>query len=474
MDGIIKTMQEIKTQANKIFDENNLKDKGFIKCNIFGNKLKPHKILLVGINPGDDEKDIIDDPNEVNYYLEHPDYNEFIEENYSLIWGVKKLFKNAFGEENVDFMLKNTFYWNLCLSRTEKKASEMQDEISKANNLYWDLFCKIVENVKPEIILTFVSNVSFLESKLNIQFQNDRIIENKNHKYYWYDNLNINNFIVKKVIGINHLSKTYYNKDEWKSTGDRFKNDYIQAFYQNFNLLDDEKRDLNYDESDSFKIDSFINPVDDLETILFLYKRKSKLKWKDIIMHLHHALYMYSIAIIKGSNPDDVTNSGRDNYNNIFFKKGNDRWKKSRIVRYKDTPLFQFEWDYIDYEPKFDYAPLDENENIRRNLIGFWTAIARIQDGEFYMGRLGAKPISLTDEEKDAIIKLNNYRNKFEHFIPVTWGIEVSSLKKIGAIIINIIERISHNTEFQYFLSETLSEKNDNIINELKIIFNSK
>ena len=157
---------------------------------------------------------------------------------------------------------------------------------------------------------------------------------------------------------------------------------------------------------------------------------------------------------------------------NILLKKGDEKWKKSKIIRYKDTPLFQFAWDYIDYEPKFDFSTQDFQENSNDNLIGFWTAIARIQDGELYMGRyLDSKPIVLTDKEKESIIKLNSFRNDFEHFIPTSWSIEIDLLKNICSDIINIIERITQTFEFIYLPSTILLDKNDYLIKELKLIF---
>ncbi len=226
LNDCFKKMEEVKVEADLIFEKNNLYEKGFIKCNTFGNLLKPHRIFLLGINPGGNEEDAKYDTNEVEFYKKNPDYNEFVSQVGRFTNGLKKLYKIGFGEDKVNTMLSHTFYWNLCLSKSKKTYSENISAFIPVFNLYWDLFLKTVNIVKPEVILTFVDVKNFLESKLNRPFNCSQLIENSNKYYYTLENANLAGFNVRKIIAVNHVSRSFYSKEDWERVGHLLREDF--------------------------------------------------------------------------------------------------------------------------------------------------------------------------------------------------------------------------------------------------------
>ena len=227
MEKCFQLMSDVKSESDLIFERNNLQEKEFIRCNTFGNLLKPHSIFLLGINPGGNEEDAKYDKNELEFYKKNPDYNELLLEESTLIKGLRKLYKSAFGEEQLEDMLSKTYYWNLCLSKSSKAYNKNKSEFIPVFNLYWDLFLKTVNIVRPEIILTFVSIKEFLESKINRAFSFSKLVESGTNYYYTLDNVKLSDFNVRKIIAVNHLSWSHkFTDDEWVEIGKRLREDF--------------------------------------------------------------------------------------------------------------------------------------------------------------------------------------------------------------------------------------------------------
>lgn len=226
LNDCFKKMEEVKVEADLIFEKNNFYEKGFIKCNTFGNLLKPHRIFLLGINPGGNEENPEYDRNEVEFYRRNPDYNEFLVQDGRFINCLEKLYKNAFGEENLVDILSQTYYWNLCLSKSKKAYSKNKSIFMPVFNLYWDLFMRIVNIVRPDIILTFVEVKNFLENKLMRRFNCSQLIEDRNKYYYSLENVNLAGFNVRKIIAVNHVSRSFYSKEDWERVGHLLREDF--------------------------------------------------------------------------------------------------------------------------------------------------------------------------------------------------------------------------------------------------------
>ena len=189
-------------------------------------------------------------------------------------------------------------------------------------------------------------------------------------------------------------------------------------------------------------IDKVTNALDSLETAAYLIDRKETAKWKWIGIAIHHSLYSFCVSALELGNPDHVLIHGQEEDKNYFIKKGNDiQWKKSLIIKQGNGPGYLIEWEYTKEEP----PQIIESVKIKQKkekLIGFWTALARVQDQEFWMGRqCHIKAVSLTNNEWQSITWLNNQvRNKLIHFIPTSLSIHIGDIKCASLDAIRIIE----------------------------------
>lgn len=212
-------------------------------------------------------------------------------------------------------------------------------------------------------------------------------------------------------------------------------------------------------------VDSKENPIDSLESILLFLKREDNLKWKWIIFALHHSLYQFCIANLEGGNYDRVLTSVNEPDKNLYFKRGNEKWKKSKIIKSNNPPLYRIGWETIDGEPEKRKIKV----SIRKRLLGFWSVIARIQDPKLFMGRsTNSNAIILSDEEEKSIVNLVNLRNKLMHFIPTMWSIEIEYCKQILFNILNVIERIVFDTHQIIFVEEEDQERIKKAIQDIK------
>ena len=213
---------------------------------------------------------------------------------------------------------------------------------------------------------------------------------------------------------------------------------------------------MNRKGQDYFFVDSKENPIDSLESIFLFLEREDNLKWKWVIIALHHALYLFCIANLENFNANDVLSGASSPDKNNYYKRGEESWKKSVIVKSKNSPLYKIEWVYIDGEPP-SKAPKKPKY---KKLLGFWSAIARIQDGESFMGRLTiSKPITLTDDEEKSIVWLAELRNDLMHFKPMSNGVEIEVVKQILRDILNVIERLVFETNQIGFYEEGSRER---------------
>jgi hypothetical protein len=133
-----------------------------------------------------------------------------------------------------------------------------------------------------------------------------------------------------------------------------------------------------------------------------------------------------------------------------LLKKGDSKhWLKSRKKKIRDGhPAYLIEWEETDDKPPKEMSSKIKNNNKRKKLIGFWSALARVQDPVYWMGRLtSSKAISLSDNEWNNVIWLTDeLRNKIQHFIPQTYILVEEDFIEPGIVFANIIERLVFDT----------------------------
>jgi hypothetical protein len=133
------------------------------------------------------------------------------------------------------------------------------------------------------------------------------------------------------------------------------------------------------------------NALDYLDKAAFYISQteKDKKSWKWVILSLHGALYGFAICAIKGTNPDRVT------YTN----------KKGKVM-----------------------------------LISFNQALNRCQDHQWMRQFVHSKTLKLNKDQKWSIDKLKKeFRNKFEHYQPLAWSIEIHGMPQIAIHVLDVI-----------------------------------
>lgn len=119
---------------------------------------------------------------------------------------------------------------------------------------------------------------------------------------------------------------------------------------------------------------------------------------------------------------------------------------KSKQIYVSNGPAYRIVWELTTERiPEGDYTPEDPIERLRRQeklqLIGFWTALARVQDAHLWMGRLTiSKALVISDEEIRQLTWLHEQvRNDLMHFKPKSYtvftdGVRIATLTAVRAI----------------------------------------
>ncbi len=193
--------------------------------------------------------------------------------------------------------------------------------------------------------------------------------------------------------------------------------------------------------SEIFFLNEVENAIDSLHTCFESIKSENRFKWKWISISLHHSLYSFCIASLTQGNFDNVLSNTFDE-NNMFAIKGNDKYhmisKKSFVGK---GPAYRIVWRQTEYSIDDELPVLNKKRKKSTKLIGFWTALARVQDSYTFMGHLAdIKPLQLSDEEIKEIVWLSKIRNDLTHFIPKTFGISVSDIQQSANVYLSAIE----------------------------------
>lgn len=250
-------------------------------------------------------------------------------------------------------------------------------------------------------------------------------------------------------------------------------NDYIRELQQ---LFGSERFEGGYFEwnRESLKalyIDEKENAIDSLETSLQFLERKDNLKWKWIAFALHHSLYSFCISALENGNYENVLDRSKEDELIVGFSIPPSQ-KKSRVtpffIKNFKTSAFRIEWDDFS-EP---LTPKSKGRRISKDkLIGFWSALARVQDQYFWMGQLSCtKAITITDEELEKIVWLTEVvRNDLTHFIPKGYAIDIRSIINSSFVILDKIESlVFHSSSILFVDYKTSTERIKTALDSLR------
>jgi hypothetical protein len=235
--------------------------------------------------------------------------------------------------------------------------------------------------------------------------------------------------------------------------------------------MEDSLTDLNENNKEYFIIDEVENAIDSLDTIITFLERKDNLKWKWIAIALHHSLYSFCIACLTNSNYDNVLTHGYNEDNQRFVRIGNDLFgKKSRKIIRKNKKGYTIEWQNTEENPEKNKKSKNF-KNKTENLIGFWTALARVQDQFFWMGRMTpTKAVKLSEEEWTSIEFLTDIiRNNLIHFRPKLFLVPIEKMKRTTLDVLRVIEFLAlESNAISYLDYEKNKERITNIINNIR------
>lgn len=227
---ILMEMEMVQAEYRKVFFNNpELEKNGFFLCGLFGNILKQYDIMLLGTNPGGyDRYDDINSlhTNELDSYKENPNHNELAVSEDKLSIKTRGFYKQAFEEEYRKY-LNNTFYWNMCLLRNDKKYSGLDYAVKLLGfSSFWGLFKEIIKIVQPKLIITFIEVFDFLKEELNFTSINTTLdIENSKAYYNKSSSIEINKHQIRRIVGFPHLTGYRYSTFQRIKFAQQFKKD---------------------------------------------------------------------------------------------------------------------------------------------------------------------------------------------------------------------------------------------------------
>lgn len=224
------------------------------------------------------------------------------------------------------------------------------------------------------------------------------------------------------------------------------------------------------------------NAADSVRTALDFVGRDDDMRWKWLSFSVHHALYLYSVAALHNANPDTVASSGRRDDHKVYVQQGDE---PRRVVKRVSVPntrsAYRLTWEEVEAPPALDNGAGRTSDEERTGgvstikLIGFWTALARVQDGYYWMGRYHMqRPLVLSDEEMREIAWLtNNVRNRLTHYVPSTTPIDKASVKSGCLVCLKAIRfLISESNSFIFYKPEEkqlAASDTENLIRSLEV-----
>jgi hypothetical protein len=138
--------------------------------------------------------------------------------------------------------------------------------------------------------------------------------------------------------------------------------------------------------------------------------------WKWVIIALHGSLYGFAICACKGTD-----------YKNVTYK----------------------------------------TKSGHRRLISFGEALEACQDPKRMRMTVMSKPLVLSDDQRAAIKKLQeSLRNPFEHYIPMSWYIELHGMPTLAIHCLEVIRFLALETGNYTILSSKQHERIEALVSE--------
>lgn len=185
--------------------------------------------------------------------------------------------------------------------------------------------------------------------------------------------------------------------------------------------------------SEKLVLDGIENATDSLQKAAAFAVSDDPMKWKWLPLTIDHALYTAAISclaydlcfVMENSfgrwSPDAVSPAKflKEHKQHVVFNGKKLRGPRRITWKNGDNSTSQ--------SNKRGHKPL-----LERHLIRFWTALARVQDGRFFMSHYCiTKPLVLTDEDMYWLLILHDkLRNHLIHYKPVMSEILVSQAAK--------------------------------------------
>ncbi len=197
-------------------------------------------------------------------------------------------------------------------------------------------------------------------------------------------------------------------------------------------------------DTNNFTVDEVLNALDSLETAASFHGRPDALKWKWIAIALDHAFDGFCVAAVAMHEPISVLKGINDDGH--MFERPGQGWVRSKTVKIKGTSAYRIEWEPCDSppEPQDNAAPLEDRlgQHLKGKTIGFWTALARVQDQVFWMARMSnTRALILSDDQMERIRRMHEWvRNELVHFLPGNKTLSVKDIQEVSKDVINAIE----------------------------------
>jgi hypothetical protein len=210
-------------------------------------------------------------------------------------------------------------------------------------------------------------------------------------------------------------------------------------------------KELNSNNDGWFRLDEKENAIDFVETCQVFLGWNNHIKWKWIGFSLSQALYAFCIINLDQHYPGGLVQVKDEE--DSWYERGYDK-KRAKVIKQKDRPWFRLEWVPTETVP----APPEEEitadaligkaaKNMKKNLIGIWSALARVQDQELHMSNYGGRAISISDIEMDQIWKLYELlRNDIVHFRPKIIRHQIAGVLECCQTVLNKIEDLAFDT----------------------------
>ncbi len=202
---------------------------------------------------------------------------------------------------------------------------------------------------------------------------------------------------------------------------------------------------MNASAQKTFTIDEVLNALDSLETACSFLDRADAFKWKWIAIALDHALHSFCVSAVAMHDPVNVLRD-KANDNGHMFERPGQGWRRSKMVRIDEgASPYRIVWEPCDPPPEPpEYLGSSAEltaQRLKGDLIGFWTALARVQDSVLWMSRMSNTcALALSDDQMRRIFRLHEFvRNELVHFVPKTNTFGVRGIQEVSKDIINSI-----------------------------------